>query len=46
MIVYITLSIATGLAAIAVYIYFMRQGQFEESEEIKYQLFREDENKK
>jgi len=46
MIIYITISIATGLAGIAIYIYFMRQGQFEESEEIKYQLFREDEENK
>jgi hypothetical protein len=43
---YIAFSIASGLAGIAIYVYFMRQGQFEESEEIKYQLFREEEEKK
>lgn len=42
-IVYIALSIVTGLAGIVTYIYFLRKGQFEDSEEIKYQLFREDE---
>lgn len=42
---YIALSIATGLAGIALYIYFLRKGQFEDVEEVKYQLFREEEKK-
>lgn len=45
MIVYISISIAMGLAAIATYVYFLRAGQFEDSEEVKYQLFHEDEKK-
>lgn len=40
---YIALTIATGLAGVLVYIYYLRQGQFEDPEEVKYQLFREDE---
>lgn len=45
MIVYIVLSLAMGLAGIAVYVYFLKQGQFDDPEEVKYQLFREDEEK-
>lgn len=45
--IYITCSILAGLVGIGIYIYFMRQGQFENCEEIKYQLFHDDEiNKK
>jgi hypothetical protein len=40
---YIASSLAFALAGLAVYIYYMRRGQFEDSEEVKYQLFREDE---
>lgn len=42
MLPYIALSIATGVAGIGVYLYFLRKGQFDDSEEVKYQLFRED----
>ncbi|MEC7840231.1 MAG: cbb3-type cytochrome oxidase assembly protein CcoS [Chlamydiota bacterium] len=45
MIVYIAISIAMGLAGIATYIYYLRQGQFDDNEDVKYQLFREEENK-
>lgn len=43
---YIALTVATGLAGVAVYIYYLRQGQFDDPEEVKYQLFREDEELK
>jgi nitrogen fixation-related uncharacterized protein len=36
-------SLAGGLAGMAVYLYYMKQGQFEDMEEVKYQLFREEE---
>lgn len=32
-----------GLAGIAIYFYYSRQGQFEDPEDVKYQLFRDDE---
>lgn len=40
---YIASSLAFGLAGLAVYIYFLKKGQFEDPEDVKYQLFREDE---
>lgn len=43
---YIALTIATGLAGVAVYIYYLKQGQFDDPEDVKYQLFREDEDNK
>lgn len=39
-------SIAFGLAGVFVYIYFLRQGQFDDPEDVKYQMFREEENEK
>lgn len=36
------ISILAALAGLAVYIYYLRQGQFEDPEAVKYQLFRED----
>jgi cbb3-type cytochrome oxidase maturation protein len=41
-------SIALGLAGVVVYIYYMRKGQFDDPEDVKYQMFRdeEDENKR
>lgn len=35
-------SIAAALAGLALYIYYLRKGQFEDDEAVKYQLFRED----
>ena len=46
MLIYIALTIATGLAGVGVYIYYLRQGQFDDPEEVKYQLFRDDDDKK
>jgi len=34
-----------GLGGVAVYIYYLKKGQFDDLEDIKYQMFREEENK-
>lgn len=39
---YIVSSAAFGLVGILVYVYYLRQGQFEDPEDVKYQMFRED----
>lgn len=36
------MSILAGFMGLGVYIYFLRRGQFDDPESIKYQLFRED----
>lgn len=36
-------SFLLGLGGIIAYIYFLRQGQFDDVEDIKYQMFRDDE---
>lgn len=41
--VYIALTLAMGLAGVATYLFFLRRGQFDNSEEVKYQLFRDEE---
>lgn len=35
-------SILASLAGLAIYVYYLKKGQFDDSESIKYQLFRED----
>lgn len=35
-------SLAASLVGLTVFIYFLRSGQFEDSEDVKYQLFRDD----
>lgn len=35
-------SIALALAGLGLYIYYLRKGQFDDDESVKYQLFRED----
>lgn len=35
-------SILAALAGLAIYIYYLRKGQFDDSEIVKYQIFRED----
>lgn len=40
---YIILSIASGIAGVLTYVYYLRKGQFNDQEEVKYQLFREEE---
>lgn len=36
-------SIAGGICGLIVYIYYLKSGQFEDSEDVKYQMFREEE---
>jgi len=43
MLAYIAVSVAMGLAGALVYIYYQRKGQFDDMEDVKYQLFREEE---
>jgi len=40
---YIASSIAMGLSFLLIYAYYMRKGQFEDTEDVKFQMFREDE---
>lgn len=35
-------SIVAALAGLGLYIYFLRKGQFDDDEEVKYQLFRDE----
>lgn len=35
-------SIAAALAGLLMCVYFLKKGQFEDDEDVKYQLFRED----
>lgn len=43
MLVYIVSSIALALAALLIYLYYMRKGQFDDPEDVKYQMFRDEE---
>lgn len=42
MIWYLFSSILMGLAGIAIYIYYLRNGQFDDPEDVKYEMFRHD----
>jgi len=42
MLIYIMVTLAFGIAGGLIYFYYQRQGQFEDSEEPKYQMLRED----
>lgn len=35
-------SLITGISGLIVYIYYLRKGQFEDPEDVKYQMFRDD----
>jgi nitrogen fixation-related uncharacterized protein len=35
-----------GLAGVLVYLYYLKQGQFQDPEDVKYQMFRNEENEK
>lgn len=35
-------SIALGLSGMLVYVYYLRKGQFDDPEDVKYQMFREE----
>ena len=39
-------SLLLGLGGVAVYVYFLRQGQFDDMEDVKYQMFRDEEKEK
>jgi len=39
-------SLLMGLGGIWAYIYYLKKGQFEDPEDVKYQIFRSDENDK
>ena len=41
---YISSSFALALAGVIVFVYYLRKGQFEDPEDVKYTLFRDDEN--
>lgn len=43
MIWYLASSLALGLAGVAIYIYYLRKGQFDDPEDVKYQLFHDEE---
>lgn len=36
-------SVLAGIAGIFIYVYYLKKGQFEDSEEVKYQIFRDGE---
>lgn len=39
-------SLLLGLCGVGVYVYFLRQGQFDDPEDVKYQMFRDENNEK
>lgn len=41
---YLISTIAMALAGIVVYVYYLRQGQFDDPEDVKYQMFRNKED--
>jgi cbb3-type cytochrome oxidase maturation protein len=43
---YVVSSIVMGLAGVLVYLYYLKQGQFQDPEDVKYQMFRNEENEK
>lgn len=39
-------SLLMGLGGIAIYIYYLKKGQFDDPEDVKYQMFREENERK
>ena len=39
---YLTVTFSFALAGMLIYIYYLNKGQFEDSEDVKYQMFREE----
>lgn len=39
-------SLILGIAGIAVYVYYLKKGQFDDPEDVKYQMFRDEEREK
>ena len=35
-------SLAAALGGLGIYVYYLRKGQFEDDEDVKYQMFRDD----
>lgn len=44
MLVEILMTLAFGIAAFLIFVYYVRKGQFDSSEEVKYQMFHDDEH--
>lgn len=42
----LAVSIMMGLAGLWIYLYYWNKGQFEDEEDVKYQIFREEEERK
>lgn len=40
---YIASSLALGLAGLLIYLHYQRKGQFDDVEDVKYQMFRDEE---
>lgn len=38
-------SFVLGLAGLLLYVYYLRKGQFDDAEDVKYQMFRDEEGK-
>ncbi len=45
MIWYIAGTISFALSGMLIYIYYLQKGQFDDPEDVKYQMFRDEENK-
>lgn len=43
MLCYLVSTLAMALSALVIYSYFYRKGQFDDLEDVKYQMFREEE---
>lgn len=44
MIALITSSLAFSLGFFLIYVFYLKKGQFEDDEDVKYQIFRDEEN--
>ncbi|MCE5317022.1 MAG: cbb3-type cytochrome oxidase assembly protein CcoS [Parachlamydia sp.] len=40
---YIASSLALGMAGLLIYLHYQRKGQFDDPEDVKYQMFRDEE---
>jgi nitrogen fixation-related uncharacterized protein len=45
MIALIASSLGFGLGFFLIYVFYLRKGQFDDGEDVKYQIFRDEENK-
>lgn len=46
MIALIASSLSFGIAGLLVYLYYLKKGQFEDGEDVKYQMFRDENDDK